>query len=110
MSDPWGSSPHAARVRNYFRQLARSVLNEERPDPKFGTVMQLETIYTPGRIQVLYQNDDAPVSVKMYGVRPDTVGQIVLVDGPRRMRYITQVMDAPFDPNSIPPSPASIEG
>jgi hypothetical protein len=106
MSDPWGSIPHAARVRNYMRQLVISVLHDERPDPRFGTVIELETVYQPGRCKILYQNDDTPVSVKTYGVRPSAVGQVVIVDGPRRMRYITQIIDAPFladagDPGQI---------
>lgn len=95
MSDDWGTIRHAARIRAYMRQVALSILEEERPDPKFAVVVELESATMRGRCRVIYFNDNDPVAVKTYGIKPTVIGQRVLIDGPRRMRYVTQVMDEP---------------
>jgi len=88
----WSSLDVAMRLRSVMRSVSVATLQSEHPDPKFGVVTQLPAA---GRCLVIYQDDTDPVPVRYYGVVPTAVGQRVMIDGPRRMRYISQVWNAP---------------
>lgn len=64
-------------------------IRKERPPPRFGTVESINE--ENDTCQVLFIGEDAPNTVKMWGVRPTVAGQKVMVDGPASFRYISQV-------------------
>jgi hypothetical protein len=89
----WSSLELATRFRGVARSISLSVLQAERPEPRFGVVAALPT---GGRCSVTFQGDEDSVPVRCFGVLPTVVGQRVMVDGPRKLRYIAQVWNAPI--------------
>lgn len=96
----FGDYEYALKFRDNMKALVRELLEQERPQPKIGRVVDIDR--ASGIAYVVYPGNDATsAKVKIYpGTQPlnsdringDGNGSVVRVAGPLGSRYVTEVL------------------
>jgi microcystin-dependent protein len=79
----------ALEMRRLIETVAAGVVNKLRPRPRYGSVQSIDD--ENAKCTVLFVGDPEPVEVNMTVVRPDTIGQRVLVEGNSADKYVSEV-------------------
>lgn len=80
----------AAWLRDYVREQAQKIIDQQRPRPSYPTVITIDRVNRKATVQ--YAGDPAPVPVQMGSIQPANVGQRVRVEGVGGDKYIADVM------------------
>lgn len=92
MSATFDDATIAARTRDAIARVAIKVLDQERPPYRYGTVT---AINPDGKtVTVQFADGGAAVPVKILGVQPAAVGQVVQVSGRQGDRFVSGVVGA----------------
>ena len=69
----------AARIRDVIHREAIKAIQEQAPTYHYATVTQIDSDIR--RVMVQFAGDPAPIPVKMLGIQPKQIGQVVQVSG-----------------------------
>lgn len=87
----------AFKMRDTVDRLITTVMERERPRYRYATVASIDQ--ENGLCTVQFPEGGDPIPVELHAVRPQSVGQLVQIDGLRGDRYVSHVF-----------GPAHVEG
>lgn len=92
----------ALQMRRLIEDVAAGVVNKLRPRPRYGAVQSIDD--ENAKCSVLLVGEIEPVEVNMTVVRPDAVGQRILVSGHSADKFISEVFGPRLIGNRDAPS------
>lgn len=86
-----GDLAYAAQMRDFIRSEVAKQIDKLRPPVREAVVVTLDPTNYQATVRFLDEPDGDAIPVRMSGVQPVSVGQVVRIEGPRGDRFISAV-------------------
>lgn len=95
----------ALAMRDTIRKMVESEVQRQRPRYQYATVTAIDRVSRKCTVQ--FPGEAGTVVVNMGALQPNTVGQVVRIDGLAGDRFVSDVIGDPYDPLAIAVSTAT---